>query len=134
MSSDLSPSHYDKPAEFPLVKIIIAVGILGIVISVATGPISRNNHLKRQQESARSCSANLKQIDAAKEQYAMDTHAKWGDTIPGDWSGLVGPTLYLKATPVCRSGGTYTIGAIGDDPTCSDSLPNYPHSVHFPNH
>jgi hypothetical protein len=26
---------------------------------------------------------------------------------------------YLKAFPTCPSGGTYTIAAIGSDPTCS---------------
>jgi competence protein ComGC len=66
----------------------------------------------------KACIANLKQIDSAKEQYAMDHHLKDGDAIP---SGVLwAPDGYLKAEPTCpKDGNPYIIERIGTDPLCS---------------
>lgn len=71
----------------------------------------------RQAAEARACQANLAKLDGAKEQWALDNGKKMGDSVSMD--DLVGPTLYLKRTPVCPTGGTYILGPIGANPACT---------------
>jgi len=62
------------------------------------------------------CIANLRQIDGAKEQWALENKLTVGTAA--DTTAVNG---YLKNSqpPACPSGGTYTYGAIGLNPTCS---------------
>lgn len=96
---------------FTLVEIMIVVLIIGILLAIAVP-----NFVKARESSrAKSCVANLKQIDAAKEQWAMDNNKSNGDPVA--WADLT--PAYLKSQPSCPSGGTYTIGNVGVNPTCS---------------
>ena len=99
---------------FTLIEIMIVVLIIGILLAIAVP-----NFIKARETSrAKACVSNLKQIDAAKEQWAMDTKAAAGAVVL--MPALVGATGYIKATPECPSSGSYAvIGAIGTDPTCS---------------
>ncbi|MDW8320902.1 MAG: prepilin-type N-terminal cleavage/methylation domain-containing protein [Armatimonadota bacterium] len=96
---------------FTLVEIMIVVLIIGILLAIAVPNFVR----ARESSRAKSCVANLKQIDAAKEQWAMDNNKANGDEC--QMSNLV--PNYIKATPACPSGGTYTVGNVGTNPTCS---------------
>ncbi len=99
---------------FTLVEIMIVVLIIGILMAIAVP-----NFIKARENSRRnSCIANLKQIDGAKEQYAMEYRLATGDATT-TMALLTGATGYLKSTPACASGGTYTINAIGTKPSCS---------------
>lgn len=101
---------------FTLVEIMIVVLIIGILMAIAVP-----NFVKARESSRKnSCIANLKQVDSAKEQWAMDNKKDAGATVA--MTDLVGATLYLKATPACPSSGTYTVNNIGTNPTCSVSL------------
>ena len=62
------------------------------------------------------CINNLRQIDGAKEQWAMAMRKVDGD--PADVRGI---SQYIKGgkIPVCPQGGTYTINPIGTLPVCS---------------
>jgi len=62
------------------------------------------------------CIANLKLIDAAKLQWALENN-KAEDAIPIAQDLM--PYLKDGVFPVCPSGGTYTINAVGQAPTCS---------------
>ena len=100
---------------FTLVEIMIVVLIIGILLAIAVP-----NFIKARETSrTKGCIANLKQIDAAKEQWAMDN--KKGTTDTPALTDLVGTgtTTYIKNTPVCQSGGTYTVNAVSTAPTCS---------------
>lgn len=98
---------------FTLVEIMIVVLIIGIIMSIAVP-----GFLKARETGRRAaCLANLKQIETAKEQWAMDTKKSNGDPVA--FTDLVGATLYIKATPSCPQAGTYTIQNIGTLPTCS---------------
>ena len=78
---------------FTLVEIMIVVLIIGILLAIAVP-----NFIKARESSrAKSCVANLKQIESAKEQWAMDTKAAPTAT-PVD-ADLYGAAAYLKTTP-----------------------------------
>src|SRR5260370_3224 len=64
-----------------------------------------------------SCPAILKRIQAAKEMWAID-HKKADADIPSD-SDIFGNSGYMKVKPVCHLGGTYTLGAVTQQPRCS---------------
>lgn len=100
-----------REGGFTLVEIMIVVLIIGILLAIAIP----NFMTAREKSRAKSCVANLKQIDAAKEQWAMDNNKQNGDAVT---MGDLVPT-YIKNTPTCPSGGTYTVGNVGTDPTCS---------------
>jgi hypothetical protein len=62
------------------------------------------------------CIANLKLIDAAKLQWAL-LNNKAEDAIPTAQDLL--PYFKDGVFPACPSGGSYTINAVGQAPTCS---------------
>jgi len=65
------------------------------------------------------CINNLRQIDAAKNQWALENN-KPATAVPTEQD--IAPYIKLDANgniPVCPSGGTYTINAVGIPPTCS---------------
>jgi hypothetical protein len=62
------------------------------------------------------CINNLRQIDAAKQQWWL-VNNKTDVDVPTAQD--LQPYLKGGVLPVCPSGGTYTIGAVGVPPTCS---------------
>ena len=109
---------------FTLVEIMIVVLIIGILLAIAVP-----NFIKAREASrTKSCVANLKQIDAAKEQWAMDKNKTSADTpVAAD---LFGATAYVKAKPVCPSGSAdYTLSAVGTNPACPNVASNADHKL-----
>ena len=109
-----------KRSAFTLVEIMIVVLIIGILLAIAVPNFIR----ARETSRSKACISNLKQVDSAKEQYAMDNKLTTNDTsvatdtLNGS-TNLTGPTAYIKNAVVCPSGGTYTVGNIGVNPTCN---------------
>lgn len=68
------------------------------------------------QDLANQCINNLRQIDAAKNQWALETGKTTG-AVPVEKD--LAPYLKGNALPTCPGGGTYTINPIGQPPTCS---------------
>ncbi|MGA9449875.1 MAG: hypothetical protein WBW41_00875 [Verrucomicrobiia bacterium] len=62
------------------------------------------------------CINNLRQIDAAKQQWAL-VNNKNDEAVPAAADLL--PYLKGGVFPVCPGGGSYTINAVGLPPTCS---------------
>lgn len=100
-----------KKKGFTLVEIMIVVLIIGILLAIAVPNFVR----ARETSRTRTCIANLRQIDSAKEQYAMEARLAAGATVTQ--ANLVPD--YMKRMPTCPSGGTYTIAVVGTDPSCS---------------
>lgn len=101
---------------FTLVEIMIVVAIIGILIAIAVPGFVR----ARTQSRMRACQENLAKIDGAKEQWALETNAL-ATATPG-WDDLVTDdpaTSFLKSQPECPGGGTYTLGNVATEPTCS---------------
>jgi prepilin-type N-terminal cleavage/methylation domain-containing protein len=101
---------------FTLIEIMIVVLIIGILLAIAVP-----NFVKARESSRRkACIANLKQIEAAKQQWAMDN--KKVNTDAPTWpTDLVGSGKYISGTsaPVCPSGGTYSVNDVSTLAACS---------------
>ena len=108
---------------FTLIETMIVILIISILIGIAI-PSFINS---RSKAKARACAANLREINQAKEQLAMAKSLPEGFAVNAD--DLQG---YLRdqAFPACPTGGLYTIGAVGESPTCSiGASSNPPHTL-----
>ena len=95
---------------FTLVEIMIVVAIIGLLVAIAIPNFLR----AREEARANSCVANLKQIEGAKERWAMSTGAAQA-AVPGTTD--LAPD-FLKINPECPSSGVYVLGAVNAVPTC----------------
>jgi myosin heavy subunit len=84
---------------------------------VPAATITRDEKVLSPEEEARNlCINNLRHIDGAIQQYALDHKLTADDTVTSQQV-----LSYLNDTNVirCPLGGTYRFGRIGDSPSCS---------------
>lgn len=123
-----SPTESDLPSETPApvyepskwrrrrgsrlafygILSLILLGILAIAIP--------NFFRARTVSCTNSCIANLKQLDGAKQQWALENKRAATDvpTVEEVSAFLKGGQL-----PECPEAGNYTLNAVAEDPTCS---------------
>jgi prepilin-type N-terminal cleavage/methylation domain-containing protein len=102
-----------RRSAFTLVEIMIVVAIIGLLAAIAIP-----NFIKaREASQSNACIANLKQIDGAKQTWALET--KQVTSASPASTDLYGATLYIRDEPLCPANGTYTIGAVSAKPTCN---------------
>lgn len=90
--------------------LVPAAAFSGLMAAIAVP-----NFVKARATAQRNaCINNLRQIEAAKNQWALEK-GKSGDAVP--LRADLRP--YVKKWPVCPAGGTYTIGSLNEPPTCS---------------
>ncbi len=99
---------------FTLVEIMIVVAIIGLLAAIAIPNFVR----ARQTSQTNACINNLRIIDAAKQQWALEqgqqTTATPASTDIEPYLGRAG-----TAMPTEPLGGTYTINALSIVPYCS---------------
>lgn len=106
-------TNHSRPAGFTLVEIMIVVAIIAMLAGIAI-PL----FLKSRTNSQRSaCMTNLKQMDGAKANWAMEL--KKGNTDSPDDTDLFGASLYIRQKPSCPASGVYTVDTVGNKPTCT---------------
>jgi hypothetical protein len=71
----------------------------------------------RRTSSKNACINNLRQLDGAKEQWALE-HKKTATDTP-TWHDLIGTDKYIRYPLACDKKGTYTINSMSRKPTCS---------------
>jgi len=101
-----------KKRGFTLVEIMIVVAIIGLLAAIAIPSFVR----ARETSQKNACINNLRQIDGAKDQWAIEHNKTTGASV-----NKTDITPYLKKWPTCPASGTYTIGGVGTDPTCDVS-------------
>jgi len=96
-----------------LVEIMIVVAIIGLLAAIAIP-----NFIKAREASQKNaCIANLKQIDGAKNTWALE-NKKVNTDLPTA-TDLYGATLYIRDEPTCPANGAYNIQIVSTKPTCS---------------
>lgn len=98
---------------FTMIEIMIVVGLVGMLAVIAIPSYVR----ARYRSQVSTCLNNLRQIDGAKAQYAIEAHVTTGTSIQDD-----DLDVYLK-TPMDEiqepADGDYTVNDVGVQPECS---------------
>ena len=111
----------NRKSGFTLVEIMIVVAIIGLLAAIAIPNFVRARTTSQQN----ACINNLRQIDGAIQQWALEQ--KKDATAAVAYTDISG---FLKSSVVCPKGGTtfadsYTITTVAASPTCQKDGTNH---------
>jgi prepilin-type N-terminal cleavage/methylation domain-containing protein len=102
-----------RQAGFTLLEIMIVVSVIGLLAAIAIPAFVH----ARVRSAQNVCISNLRHIDEAKAQWALETRKGLG--VQPDDKDLFGPALYIRTKPECPAGGQYDLNKVKDPPTCT---------------
>jgi prepilin-type N-terminal cleavage/methylation domain-containing protein len=97
---------------FTLVEIMIVVAVIGLLAAIALPSFAR----ARTNSQVKLCFSNLRALDAAKQQWAIENNKRDTD-IPV--TANLTPYLRSGALPQCPGAGTYSLRRVSRNPSCS---------------
>jgi prepilin-type N-terminal cleavage/methylation domain-containing protein len=109
-----------KRGGFTLVEIMIVVAIIALLAAIAVPGFLR----ARKRSQASKIINDLRMIDSAVDQYAIETTKKTGDPVDiADWTNYVKKDTVLYATGADLFGNTYGAQTV-------DSIPKVPQAAY----
>jgi prepilin-type N-terminal cleavage/methylation domain-containing protein len=111
--------RYRRQHGFTLVEIMIVVAIIALLASIAVPGFLR----ARKRSQASRIINDLRLIDSAIDQYAIENNKKTGDTVnTADWTAYMkkGSTLYMTGADLFGN---------GYGPQAVDTLPKAPNKA-----
>jgi competence protein ComGC len=112
----MSEENKTSRLEFTVLAVLLVVLFIGFIVCLAIPNFNPGSHTS----SHNACINNLRQIDGAAYEFALEHHLTNGEAInfPTDLT----PYIKLNSAgkiPSCPMGGFYSIKKVGDVPTCS---------------
>ena len=99
-----------------MVEIMVVVCILAMLLAIVVPYYVK----QRASAQANACISNLTKIEAAANQFALETGKNTGDSI--NYPTDLQPYIKLNRVgeiPACPAGGTYQMPLVGAFPSCS---------------
>jgi len=104
---------YRRTSAFTLVEIMIVVAIIGLLAAIAIPNFVR----ARETSQTNACVNNLRQIDAAKDQWALETGQTTGANAQDNRAAI---NEYLRREPLCPVGNApYDYTTVGTNALCT---------------